>query len=204
MSKRPPTSKANGQPSRAPALLLLLAAFALGSGVTWLILRSSSPAQIPSTVSAEPPAGVSPPDVSHLSPAQAAATLGNWNYDRQNWPHAIQHYEQALAQGLDNADLRTDLGNCYRFAGEPRRALEQYSIAQKQNPQHEASLFNTGATYQQALHDNARAADAFRQYLTRFPNGQSAEAARRLLGEMAQGGQTMDEATVRKLLETVN
>lgn len=203
MSKRSPLPRAGGQPSRAWWLLWLLAAFALGSGVTWLILRSSPTAPAPpsSTLSAELAAGERLPDVSNLSPERAAAKLGNWNYDRKNWPHAIEHYEEAISLGLDNADIRTDLGNCYRFAGEPQRALEQYGIAQSQNPQHEASLFNTGATYQQSLHDNARAADAFRQYLKRFPNGQSAEAARRMLTETGQAGKPMDEATVRRMLE---
>jgi tetratricopeptide (TPR) repeat protein len=201
MSRRSPNQYTGGKPSRMPGLLLLVAAFAAGSGVTWLL---RAPASAPGAAHTEQATDRRPPDVSTLSPAQAATTLGNWNYDQQNWPLAIKHYEQALALGLDNADLRTDLGNCYRFAGEPQRALEQYSLAQEQNPQHEASLFNTGATYQQSLHDDAHAAGAFRQYLKRFPNGQSAESARRMLAETSQAGKPMDEATVRKMLEPAN
>ena len=87
-----------------------------------------------------PAAAAEPPDVSQLPPADAARTLGNWNYDRQNWPHAIEHYEKAIARGADNPDVRTDLGNCFRFLGQPEKALEQYQIAQKENPLHENSL----------------------------------------------------------------
>ena len=42
-------------------------------------------------------AGAGPPDVSQLAPAEAARTLANWNYDRQNWTHAIEHYQAAIA-----------------------------------------------------------------------------------------------------------
>ena len=71
--------------------LLILGAFCLGAGGMWLIMRSSAPDK-PATVErfAPSPAPASgPPDVSTLSPADAAKTLADWNYDRQNWPHAI-------------------------------------------------------------------------------------------------------------------
>ena len=48
-----------------------------------------------------PPAAAiaEPPDVSQLAPVEAARTLANWNYDRQNWTHAIEHYQAAIAGG---------------------------------------------------------------------------------------------------------
>src|ERR1700712_4328266 len=104
--------------SRFPTSMVLLAfaAFALGSAGTWLILRGSAVAPPPANPSAvAQPSTEQPPDTSQLAPAEAAVTLANWNYDRQNWLHAIEHYEQALALGLNTPDLRTDLGNCYRF-----------------------------------------------------------------------------------------
>ncbi|CAN5597823.1 hypothetical protein BH20VER3_BH20VER3_18520 [soil metagenome] len=116
-----------------------------------------------------------------MSPADAARTLGNWNYDRQNWPHAIEHYEQAIALGADNPDVRTDLGNCYRFLGQPEKALERYQLAQKQNPQHQNSLFNQISLFAQLLHDNDRAASAAREFIAKFPESPQAETARQQL-----------------------
>jgi tetratricopeptide (TPR) repeat protein len=121
-----------------------------------------------------------PPDVSQLTPAEAARTLGNWNYDRQNWPHAIEHYEQAIARGADNPDVRTDLGNCFRFLGQPEKALEQYQISQKENPLHENSLFNQISLLADLLHDNERAAAAARDFLARFPQSPRAETVKQL------------------------
>ena len=123
-------------------------------------------------------AAAGPPDVSQLAPAEAARTLANWNYDRQNWTHAIEHYQTAIAGGADNPDIRTDLGNCFRFLDQPEKALEQYEIAQKQNPLHENSLFNQISLFADLLHDKERAQAVARDFITRFPQSPQVIMAR--------------------------
>lgn len=177
--------------------LLLLVAFALGAGVTWLFMRSAAapppPAiesflpgttgSMPATAPALPAAGAAP-DVSQLPPAEAARTLANWNYDQKNWTHAIEHYQQALTAGADTPDVRTDLGNCFRFLGQPQKALEQYEIAQKQDPRHENSLFNQISLFADYLHDPDRAAAAARDFVARFPQSPQAASARQLSAQL--------------------
>ena len=119
-----------------------------------------------------------------MSPADAERTLADWNYDRQNWPHAIDHYQEAIAKGADNPDVRTDLGNCFRFIGQPQKALEQYQIAQKQNPMHENSLFNQAGLFAEVLHDNEQALTIAREFLVRFPQSPRAESARQLIARL--------------------
>jgi len=163
----------------------MAAAFALGACAMWLVIREShsSPAQRSVTKSAVQPRAEEPPDVSHLAPADAATTLANWNYDGQNWSHAIDHYQQAIALGHDDSDVRTDLGNCFRFLSQPQKALEQYETAQRQNPQHENSLFNQIGLFAEVLHDSARAKAAAREFIARFPQSPRAESARKLIGQ---------------------
>ncbi|MEO8043836.1 MAG: tetratricopeptide repeat protein [Spartobacteria bacterium] len=204
MTKRSPKPPPPARPTGWPVPLLLLLAFGLGAGATWLALRGSpndsaqpviesflpagggpAPAVAPAGVS--PPAAA-PPDVSQLAPAEAARTLANWNYDHQNWSHAIEHYEEAIARGADNADVRTDLGNCFRFLGQPEKALEQYEIAQKQNPLHENSLFNQISLFAQVLHDHERAETVAHDFIARFPQSPQAEAARQLILPSAKTG----------------
>lgn len=178
--------------------VLIVIAFGLGVGTTWVVMRGSSSAPPkpeiesflpsssgppPATSELAPPATVQPPNVSQLSPVDAARTLANWNYDRQNWPHAIEHYEQAIAAGADTPDVRTDLGNCFRFLGQPQKALEQYELAQKENPQHENSLFNQISLFGDLLHDQERAAAVARDFLARFPQSPQAESARQRLAQ---------------------
>jgi tetratricopeptide (TPR) repeat protein len=167
--------------------LLIVAAFCLGAGGMWLIMRgSSTPPQnmAPRAVTTSPVAG--PPNISQLSPADAAWTMANWNYDHQNWPEAIEHYQAAIARGADNPDVRTDLGNCFRFIGQPQKALEQYEIAQKENPQHENSLFNQAGLFAESLHDNARAESVAREFIARFPQSPKAESARQLILQLQE------------------
>lgn len=180
--------------NRSPVLLALVAACALGVGVTGTMLwtQSQTPAAVPTPAPA--PAMVAPavpptmateastrPSTVGMTKAQAAVTLGNWYYDAQEWPQAMAQYRVALANGFDNPDVRTDYGNSLRFAGQPQKALEQYKIAQKQDPRHEQSLFNQGGLWAFSLHDNAKALAAWRAYLKHFPNGQSAEAAKQFI-----------------------
>lgn len=110
-------------------------------------------------------------------------TLGNAYYDQQNWTAAIEQYERAISLGSDTPDVRTDLGNAYRFAGNPHKALEEYQIAQRQNPNHEQSLFNQGALYAQSLGDPITGAAKWREFVNRFPSSARATEARQLLAE---------------------
>lgn len=168
-----------------------------GATATYLALqpRLRAPAPAGATTAAAP-AGLADDPASHIPapdltagqpPAQAARTLGNFYYDHQNWPLAIQHYESAISQGSNDADIRTDLGNAYRFSGRPQDALAQYQLAQKMNPSHEFSLFNQGGLYLEQLMQPAKAIEVWNEYLVRFPQGQNVAAARQLIAQ-AQGG----------------
>ena len=105
-----------------------------------------------------------------MSASEAAVTLGNFAYDQKQWPEAIRHYREAIASGIDNADVHTDLGNAFRFSGQPQQALSQYEIAQRLNPHHENSLYNEISLYAESLNDPARAIPIGEEFLRRFPN----------------------------------
>jgi hypothetical protein len=189
MSDRSKNRKQSTTLSEFHIPLLMLASFVLGAGGTWVIMRTSAPASSgkPPVARFSPTPNAEPPDVSQLPPADAARTLADWNYDRQNWPHAIEHYQEAIARGADTPDVRTDLGNCFRFSGQPQKALEQYQIAQKQNPQHENSLFNQAGLFAEVLHDDQRAISIAQEFLTRFPQSTKAQAARQLISQLQAG-----------------
>jgi tetratricopeptide (TPR) repeat protein len=205
MSRRQRAPKQSSNSSRTPFVLVAVISFAMGAFATWLILGGSpgTPRSSPSPAAPSAAAAEAPPDVSQLAPVAAATALANWNYDRQNWPHAMEHYQQAISLGSDNADIRTDLGNCFRFLGQPEKALEQYQLAQRQNPQHENSLFNTAGLYGEGLHDPAKAAESWREYLRRFPAGSGAARARKFLAEGEQRESEQAAALKRLMLDDV-
>ena len=133
----------------------------------------------------EPPAGLT----SGMSPAEAALTLGNWHYDHEQWNEATQNYRAAIAGGVDNPNIRTDLGNALRFSDHPTEALQQYQRAQKQDPTHEQSMFNQGALYAVSLKNPRKGIELWQAYLKRFPNGASAKQARELIAKFASSQQ---------------
>ena len=177
------------------AVILAIVAFSAGAGISWLIFSGghskTAAQQLPTFVTQTAgPTGSNPdsapPDVSQLPPAEAALALGNWNYDKNAWQKAIDAYQRTISLGLDNADVRTDLGNALRFSGEPRKALEQYQTARKQNPQHENSLCNMAVLYAQVLNDPGNAVASWREYLRLFPNGEKASVARQVIATESQ------------------
>lgn len=184
-----------------PFLMVGIVGALLGSTITYLALRpqlervaslQSAMAAMNNANNAGAGLGGMPADINHappadltagMAPAQAERTLGNFYYDHQNWPEAIRRYESAIKQGSDDADIRTDLGNAYRFSGRPQDALTQYELAQRMNPQHEFSLFNQGGLYLEDLKSPAKAVETWTAYLARFPNGTNATTARNLIAQ---------------------
>lgn len=140
----------------------MLATFVLGAGGMWVIMYASAPEkQVVQRFFPAPPQAPrfapETPDVSQLPPAEAARTLADWNYDRQNWAHAVEHYQ---------------------------KALEQYELAQGENPQHENSLFNQAGLYAEVLHDDDRALSVAREFISRFPQSPRAPAAKELINRL--------------------
>ena len=187
MSKKaPPPTRPSG------SFWLTFAVSGLGGALigvifTLVVLRPGPP---PSPAGAVP--SLNPDPTTHRpapeltagqTPAQADRTLGNFHYDHQDWPKAITHYESAIRQGSDDADIRTDLGNAYRFTGRLDDALAQYHRARQMNPSHEFSLFNQGGLYLEDLKQPAKAIEIWQEYLVRFPNGRSVMAARQLIAQ---------------------
>lgn len=152
----------------------------------------SKPAPVPGTPSvvsvplpetkdeSAPPPMPSPEIVLGLPADKVALNLGNWSYDHKNYTAAAAYYQQAINRGIDNADVRTDLGNAIRFSGDPAAALKQYQIAHAKAPSHENSLFNQGGCYLQ-LGNTKSAIAVWQQYVKEFPNGEHTAVAHDLI-----------------------
>jgi tetratricopeptide (TPR) repeat protein len=166
--------------SRALRIVLLGAiAFVVGAIVTWAILS-----QWPGRPSASPQRGNEVlPDVSALTPDQRAVTLGNWYFDHHDWAKATEQYRNAISLGLDNADVRSDLGSTLRFSSQPEAAAAEYEIAQRENPEHENSLFNLATLYLQSLNEPDRAVTLLEQFKARFPRSGAIPRVDELLQE---------------------
>ena len=188
MNKRRETRRKPESPGIGSYLWPMLLSAAAGAAVMWLVMsQRSSPAEKPAPFvtpnTAQNPTAPATPDLSGLSTADAAVVRGNLAYDHQQWADAILQYQEAIAKGRDNADVRTDLGNAFRFSGQPEKALEQYSIAQKQNSQHENSLFNQIGLLIEVMHDPIRAIPVCEEFIRRFPSSEKTARVKQQLQE---------------------
>ena len=164
-------------------LLTVVVSATMGAAVTWLFMSQRSTSEVRPISSQQPNAMTNAvaPDVSGMPAGDAAAALGNFAYDHQRWTEAIRHYQDAIASGIDNADVHTDLGNAFRFSGQPQQALTQYEIGQRLNPQHENSLFNQISLFTETLNNPARAIPVCEEFIRRFPNSDKLPAVREQL-----------------------
>ena len=157
----------------AGALGIGLAGAALGAGGTYLALR-------PALMQASQ---------SRTQTAQADRVLGNQQEDQGQWPQAAASYLKAISEGIDNPDIRTDLGVAYFKSSQPQKALEQYVIAQHQDPNHENSLFNEASAYA-VLGDGKQAVSIWQAYLQKFPQGQHVADAKNFIAQVQAHGLT--------------
>lgn len=198
-------------PWLATVLIAILAA-AIGAGGTYLALRptllkvpvlqAAAQAAASAPIGSAAPSAIPPLSLTAgVDPAKAALNLANWYEDRgsqsqaagddtgasASYAKSIANYLLAIASGLDNPDIRTDLGVAYYKSGDPKKALTEYQYAQKQNPQHENSLFNQGAAYA-VLGQSSNAVAAWQAYLRRFPKGQHVADAKQLIADVQAHG----------------
>ena len=71
----------------------------------------------------------------------ALVQLGDMYMDAAKFPQAIDYLERALAV-RDDANVRTDLGICYKQSGQPGRALAEFERAASMAPDQWQPLFN--------------------------------------------------------------
>ena len=169
----------------------LLAAFCLVLGVAlgYLFRGSASPAAQPAVAAAvQQDNGSAKTGAEALAAvAQAAAPyleavkqnpndydslvkLGNVFYDGQQFPEAVGYYERALAIHPENADVRTDMGTAYWYAGNADKAVAAMEISLKYRPGHPQTLFNLGWVRWQGKADPKGAIEAWQQLLKANPD----------------------------------
>jgi tetratricopeptide (TPR) repeat protein len=177
-------------------VFLGIIAFSTGGILMWLLLSNNAkPPQNPAPTASESQVSKSAfdavqehqlaqaPNISGMDPKTAALTLANWSFDQKAWSEAISQYQKAITLGSDNPDVRTDLGSAYRFSGQFEKAIEQYQIANRQNPQHENSVFNLASLYLQNLRQPDKAIALLEDFEHKFPQSGALPRVHELLNE---------------------
>ncbi len=102
--------------------------------------------------------------------AQTLEEVGNLYYDAQQFPTAVQFYNQALEIEPKNVNVRTDLGTAYLYMNDPDRAIKELETALKENPKHGQAMFNLGMAQWRAKGDAKAAIATWEKLLQTVPD----------------------------------
>jgi cytochrome c-type biogenesis protein CcmH/NrfG len=105
--------------------------------------------------------------------------LGNMYFDAEQYPQAIQWYEQAIALSPNDANVSTDLGVAYYYTNQSDRALAQFDRSLAIDPKHIKTLLNVGIVRAFGKQDFAGAATAWQQVVDLSPDSPEGQAAKK-------------------------
>lgn len=179
------------------AYVLAIICLVVGVAIGYLLRGSASPATTDAHNHEAAPAGMgtgmgntqpTPEQMKHMAEKQAEPLMaqlkdkpndpqllyqiGNIYYDTQNFPDAIQYYQQALAKDPKLADVRTDMATAYYYTGDVDRALAEFDAVLKQDPSHANALFNQGMVRWKGKMDINGAVASWKKLLEMNPNYQ--------------------------------
>jgi TPR repeat protein len=120
----------------------------------------------------------------HPDDAAAWTRIANLYHDAGMYSQAVGFYEQAATLLPGDPNVLTDLGVCYRGAGDPEKALQAFARAEKADPRHWQSLYNQVVVYGLDLKQPAQAQAALRRLEAVNPQAPGLAA----LKEAVEGG----------------
>jgi tetratricopeptide (TPR) repeat protein len=118
----------------------------------------------------------------------ALTRLANLMHDAGMWPQATVLYERAARLAPNEPNLLTDLGICYQNQKMFDKALEEFALAQKADPTHWQSLYNTVIVAGFDLKRYDEAAKALEKLERIHPQAPNLAQLKEALARAKQGG----------------
>ncbi len=141
----------------------------------------------------------SPQDLKRMADAQAApliqklrsdpndpgllASIGNYYYDAQQYPIAIQYYLQSLKLQPADTSVRTDLATAAWYAGDADSAISEFKKSLSYEPNKPNTLFNLGIVEWQGKMDANAAISTWQKLLDTNPNYEAKDKVLQLIAE---------------------
>lgn len=192
------------------AYTLAVVCLLLGMAGGWLIRGSQSPnpAAAAETANAAAPAGMgggamnaqlTPEQLKMMADKQAAplieklksdpnnpdllANIGNFYYDAQQYPIAVDYYGRALKAKPSDAAVRTDMATAYWYMGNADAAIVEFNKALTYEPNKANTLFNLGLVKWQGKMDIQGAVADWEKLLATNPNYEGKEKVQQMIAE---------------------
>lgn len=104
------------------------------------------------------------------SNAALLAKIGNIYYDTQQYPVAIDYYQQSLKIAPKDASVRTDMATAFWYTGNSDTAIGEFNRALSDEPNKPNALFNLGVVQWQGKMDVPGALASWQRLLDTNPN----------------------------------
>lgn len=115
--------------------------------------------------------------------AELLAKVGNIYYDTQQFPIAIDYYQQVLTAQPTNAGVRTDMATAYWYAGNADTAITEFNKALDYAPTNPNTLFNLGVVKWQGKMDINGAVAVWQKLLETNPNYENKQKVEDLIAQ---------------------
>jgi cytochrome c-type biogenesis protein CcmH/NrfG len=192
------------------AYTLAVVCLLLGMAGGWLIRGSQTPAAptaetagasapAPSAMGGGMNAQPTPEQLKKMADTQAAplieklksdpnnpellAGIGNFYYDAQQYPTAIDYYGRALKTKPADAAVRTDMATAYWYMGNADSAIAEFNKALTYEPNKPNTLFNLGLVKWQGKMDINGAVAEWEKLLKTNPNYEGKDKVEQMIAE---------------------
>jgi len=109
--------------------------------------------------------------------------IGNFYYDAQQYPIAVDYYGRALKAKPADAAVRTDMATAYWYMGNADAAISEFNKALTYEPNKPNTLFNLGLVKWQGKMDIQGAVADWQKLLAANPNYEGKEKVEQMIAE---------------------
>jgi tetratricopeptide (TPR) repeat protein len=110
-------------------------------------------------------------------------SIGNFYYDAQQYPIAIDYYARALKAKPSDASVRTDMATAYWYMGNADAAIAEFNKALVFAPNNPNTLFNLGLVRWKGKKDVAGAIDDWQKLLAANPDYEGKDKVKQMMTE---------------------
>ena len=193
------------------AYTLAVVCLLLGMAGGWLIRGSQSPAAAAAVENAGPSASAptamgggmnaqpTPEQLKKMADTQAAplieklksdpnnpellTSVGNFYYDAQQFPIAVDYYGRALKAKPADAGVRTDMATAYWYMGNADTAIAEFNKSLTYEPNKANTLFNLGLVKWQGKMDINGAVSDWEKLLATNPNYEGKDKVEQMIAQ---------------------
>jgi cytochrome c-type biogenesis protein CcmH/NrfG len=115
--------------------------------------------------------------------AELLANVGNFYYDAQQYPTAVDYYGRALKAKPSDAGVRTDMATAYWYMGNADTAIAEFNKALTYEPNKPNTLFNLGLVKWQGKMDINGAVADWEKLLATNPNYEGKDKVQQMIAE---------------------